>query len=100
MRVKFSKAFEKASKRLPNKVFTNLQKALQEVKQAQSIDDISNCIKMVGFQYAYRIRVGSHRAFFIFHVEIIDDVVRFEYLIPRGQAYDKKNMDNLRGKDI
>ena len=47
----------------------------------------------------YRIRIGSYRAFFVFHVEIIEDTVKFEYLISRGEAYDKKNMKRLRGKD-
>ena len=34
------------------------------------------------------------------HVEIKDGVVRFLYLIPRGQAYKKDAKQNLRRKDV
>lgn len=37
--------------------------------------------------------------FFVFHVHIEDDVVWFEYLLPRGEAYSKKSEENLKRKD-
>ncbi len=40
------------------------------------------------------------RAFFIFHVEVKDDTVKFKYLVPRGEAYAKKSRDGLRKHDI
>lgn len=40
------------------------------------------------------------RTFFIFHVEIKDDTVKFKYLVPRGEAYAKKSRDGLRKHDI
>jgi len=40
------------------------------------------------------------RTFFIFHVEVKDDTVKFKYLVPRGEAYAKKSKDGLRKHDI
>ena len=40
------------------------------------------------------------RTFFIFHVEVKDDTVKFKYLVPRGEAYAKKSKDSLRKHDI
>jgi len=51
------------------------------------------------FNNVYRIRIGSQRAFFVLHIEIEGNVVKFEYLISRGEAYNKKNMERLRRKD-
>lgn len=44
----------------------------------------------LGYHTVYRIRIGGYRAFFTFHIEIIDDTVMFQYLVSRGQAYTKK----------
>ena len=55
---------------------------------------------MQNYDFIYRIHIGSYRAFFIFHVEIKDGVVRFLYLIPRGQAYDKGTKKNLNRNDV
>lgn len=40
------------------------------------------------------------RTFFIFHVEVKDDTVKFKYLVPRGEAYAKKSRDGLWKHDI
>lgn len=37
--------------------------------------------------------------FFLFHLEIIDDVDLFQYFVSRGEAYAKRNRENLRKKD-
>ena len=47
----------------------------------------------------YRIRIGDYRVFFVFHVQIIGDTVMFEYLVSRGEAYNKKIQQKLRRKD-
>ena len=41
------------------------------------------------------IKMRFLRAFFIFHIQIIDDCVFFKYLVPRGEAYDKKYKEKL-----
>ena len=69
MKVEFSKTFIKAASKLSGKMKTSLQSTILEVENAQRIDEITDCKKLVDFQYVYRIRVGGYRAFFIFHVE-------------------------------
>lgn len=99
MRVRFSKEFERAVKRLSGKMLQSVRNAIQEVVDAKTIEEITDCKRLKGFHFIYRIRVGSYRAFFVFHVHIEDDVVRFEYLLPRGEAYSKKSEENLKRKD-
>lgn len=99
MKLSFSKSFIKSAERLSGKVKESLRTAISEVEQAKSIQEITDCKKLIDYNHVYRIRVGNYRAFFIFHVQIIDDIVLFEYLLPRGEAYNKKNEKNLRQKD-
>lgn len=99
MKVAFSKSFIKSAEKLSGKVKESLRTAIIEVEQAQSLKDITDCKKLIDFNHVYRIRIGSYRAFFIFHVQIINDTVLFEYLLPRGEAYTKKAEKNLRQKD-
>ena len=42
------------------------------------------------------MKVEYSKVFFIFHVEVKDDTVKFKYLVPRGEAYAKKSKDGLR----
>ena len=93
MKVEYSKAFVKAVRKLSGKVLDSVRNAIQGVMEARCIDEITDCKKLVGYDFVYRIRIGSYRAFFTFHVHIENDVVMFEYLLPRGEAYDKKNQE-------
>ena len=99
MKVGFSKSFIKAAARLSGKMKDSLREVILEVEKAESVADITDCRKLAGFNYVYRIRIGNYRAFFIFHVQIVDDTALFQYLLLRGEAYAKKNIDNLRDKD-
>lgn len=72
---------------------------IKEVKAADDIRQITDCKRLVGYKNIYRIRIGSYRAFFTFHMEIIDDTVFFEYLVSRGEAYGKKMDDSLKRID-
>lgn len=99
MRTEYSKAFIKSAMKLSGKIKESLRAALLEVEQAKSIEEITDCKKLIDYKYIYRIRIGNYRAFFVFHVQIKDDVVLFQYLIPRGEAYAKKAEKNLREKD-
>ena len=45
------------------------------------------------------IRIGDYRAFFTFHIEIVNDTVFFRYLVPRGEAYGKKTQTELKRID-
>lgn len=87
-------------RKLSGKRLDSVREAIREVKKARKLTDISDCIKMQNYDFIYRIHIGSYRAFFNFHVEIKDGVVRFLYLIPRGQAYDKGTKKNLNRNDV
>lgn len=99
MKVKYSKDFEKAVRKLSGKMLQSVRSTIKEVIEADSIDDIMNCKKLVDYDSIYRIRIGNYRAFFYFDVEIVSDEVRFLYLIARGEAYDKKNKEKLKRED-
>lgn len=96
MKVEYSKAFVKAVRKLSGKMLDSVRNAIQEVIEAQCIDEITDCKKLAGYDFVYRIRIGSYQAFFTLHVHIENDAVMFEYLLPRGEAYDKKNEEKLR----
>lgn len=99
MKVKVSKSFSKAVGRLSGKQLDSVLDVIKEVKAAQGIEDITDCIRLVGYHSVYRIRIGGYRAFFTFHVEIVDDTVMFQYLVSRGQAYTKKVENQLKRLD-
>ena len=99
MKVSYSKAFVKAIDKLSGKILLSVRDAIQEVIDADSLSGITDCKKLVDYNYVYRIRIGHYRAFFTFHVQIVDDTVMFQYFLPRGEAYSKKSKENLRAKD-
>ena len=99
MRVAYSKSCVKTVKKQSGKTLDSIKTTIQEVKNASKIDDITDCKKLTGYSSVYRIRVGTWRAFFVYHIEIIDDVVFFHYLVPRGQAYSKSVLDFLKKID-
>ncbi|MEJ8762653.1 hypothetical protein WKU26_04430 [Phocaeicola sp. HCN-40430] len=99
MRVEFSKEFEKAVRKLSGKMLDSVRNSVQEVINSGSIEELTDCKKLVDFEFIYRLRIGSYRAFFSYHVQIVDDCVMFLYLVPRGQAYDKKMEKNLKRND-
>jgi mRNA-degrading endonuclease RelE of RelBE toxin-antitoxin system len=99
MNVKISKSFSKAVDRLSGKQLDSVLDVIKEVKAAQGVEDITDCIRLVGYHSVYRIRIGGYRAFFTFHLEIVDDTVMFQYLVSRGQAYTKKMEKQLKRLD-
>ncbi len=99
MKIKISRSFSKAIDRLSGKQLNSVLDVIKEVKAAQGIEDITDCSRLVGYHSVYRIRIGGYRAFFTFHIEIVDDVVNFRYLVSRGQAYTKKVETELKHLD-
>ena len=99
MKVILSKAFTKSVERLSGKQLKSVLEVIADTKAAQSIEDIPNCTRLVGYKNIYRIRIGSLRAFLAFRIEIIDNVVCFLFLVPRGQAYTKKVETELKHQD-
>ena len=100
MKVRYSKEFEKSVRKLSGKMLQSVKSAILEVMQAESVENITDCKKLTGFQNVYRIRIGSLRAFFTLHIEMIDNVVFFRFLVSRGEAYDKKNEKRLKEIDL
>lgn len=77
-----------------------------EVISAESLHSITDCKKLAGFDNVYRIRMGDLRALFLLTViQEIDaegkpeEIIVFEYLVSRGQAYSKKINEQLRQID-
>ena len=99
MNVEYSKDFEKSVKKLSGKMLDSIRKVITEVKNAENIKDITDCKKLVGYRNVYRIRIGDYRAFFTFHIEIVNDTVIFRYLVSRGEAYAKKMDETLKRID-
>ena len=62
MKVEYSKAFVKAVRKLSGKVLDSVRNAIQGVMEARCIDEITDCKKLVGYDFVYRIRIGSYRA--------------------------------------
>ena len=99
MKVKFSSAFIKASKKLSGKMLDSLQRTIKEVKAAKDIKDITDCKKLIGYRKIHRIRIGDYRALFTLEIEIEGDTVFFQYLVSRGEAYGKKVKSELKRLD-
>ena len=99
MNVDYSKDFKKSVKKLSGKMLDSVRRVVEEVKNAESLKDITDCKKLVGYRNVYRIRIGDYRAFFTFHIEIINDTVIFRYLVSRGEAYAKKMDETLKRID-
>ena len=99
MNVEYSKDFEKSVKKLSGKMLGSIRKVITEVKNAENIKEIIDCKKLVGYRNVYRIRIGDYRAFFTFHIEIVNDIVFFRYLVSRGEAYAKKMDESLKRID-
>ena len=97
MNIEYSKALIKAASKLDGKYKTSLKKKIGEVKAALSVDELTDCKKLERFSNTYRIRIGSYRAFFIF--TIVSDTVCFEYLVSRGNAYNKEYLKSLGKKE-
>jgi len=97
MKIEYSKQFVKTAYKLTGKYKISLQKIISEVLLAKDAADITNCIKMVGFQNSYRIKMGDYRLIFIF--KVVDQVVIFELLLSRGEVYRKEHEMNLRRKE-
>lgn len=97
MKVEYSNQFVKAAYKLTGKYKISLQQIISEIILVKNLAEINNCVKMVGFQNSYRIKMGDYRLIFIFRV--VDQVILIELLLSRGEIYRKEHEMNLRGKE-
>lgn len=51
MKVEYSKAFVKAVRKLSGKVLDSVRNAIQGVMEARCIDEITDCKKLVGYDF-------------------------------------------------
>lgn len=63
MKIAFSKDFEKSARKLSGKILQSLILALDEVRAADSIEDLTDCKKIESLKNVYRLRIGDRRAF-------------------------------------
>jgi len=74
MNVSIRKSFIKdVSKIKDKKLKQRIANVIENVRNANSIDDIPNLKKISGYEFQYRIRIGNYRA----GLEIIEDDVAF-----------------------
>lgn len=97
MNLLYSKSFIKAASKLTGKYKNSLKEKIKEIQVAASVEELTDCKKLTNFSNAYRIRIGDYRAFFILTIK--DNTVNFEYLVNRGDAYNKEYTKNLRKKE-
>jgi len=97
MNIIYSKSFIKSAQKLSGKYKNTLQEKIKEIKAAISVEELTDCKKLTNFDNAYRIRIGDYRAFFI--LTIVSNTVNLEYLVNRGDAYNKEYTKNLRKKE-
>lgn len=99
MKVILTKDFKKVMRKQSGKMLDSIRRAVQEASDANSLNDITDIKKIVGYNTIYRKRIGSLRAFLTINIEVIDDTVIFRYLVNRGEAYSKEMMEKLSGID-
>lgn len=66
MRVEFSKEFEKAVRKLSGKMLESVREAVQEVMDAENIEELTDCKKLVDYDFIYRLRMVVTVPFSVF----------------------------------
>jgi len=97
MNIKISKEFEKSARKLSGKYKESLRNVILEIRAVQSVGNIGNCRKLIGYSSVYRIRLGNYRMFFL--LEIVEQTVFLKYLVSRGDAYNKEYQEKLKQSD-
>lgn len=60
MIVEFDKSFYKSLNKIADKsIFSRILKAIELLEASNSLDEISNIKKLVGFKFYYRYRIGD-----------------------------------------
>ena len=45
----------------------SVRQAVQEVINAENIEELTNCKKLVDYEFIYRLKIGNYRALFNYH---------------------------------
>ena len=74
MKTEFLKQFYKDLDKLPTSVKDDVANAIENVEAASRTTEIKNLKKMVGFKYAYRIKIKDYRIGVIIENGIVEFV--------------------------
>jgi len=84
MNVSYKTSFTRDLKRIKEKrVKQQVKAVIKEIKEADTLGDISNMIKMKGHDTYYRIRLGDYRV----GLKVTDEVVLFVRCLHRKDIY-------------
>jgi len=62
MKVEFDKSFEKWLSKITNKVLLGkIEKVIIQLESAQSLEQVSNVKKLIGFKNYFRVQIGNYR---------------------------------------
>jgi mRNA-degrading endonuclease RelE of RelBE toxin-antitoxin system len=91
MNIEHSEIFDKSVKKIKDKIaLKRLKKIIEELKEANSLKDISNVVPIANHPFIYRIRRGDYRLI----VEYKDGeitILLIEYLKRDDNTYRKYN---------
>ncbi|WP_167607478.1 type II toxin-antitoxin system RelE family toxin [Maribellus sediminis] len=86
MRISFLSGFEKDLARSKDHTLAKIVfQCIQQVEQADTLDEIPNVKKLKGHPTAYRYRKGKYRIGFFFE----NDTIIFAAFAPRSKIYSK-----------
>jgi mRNA interferase RelE/StbE len=77
---KFSKDLDYISQK---SVKSNVRKLISLIESADSLHDIPNLKKLIGFKSAYRVRIGDYRVGFFYE----NKIVQFARVVHRKDIY-------------
>jgi len=84
MKVEFKKSFEKdLVKILDSGLLQRIQETIEEVENAEKLNEVSNIKKLKGDADYYRLRVGDYRI----GIKVNDGVVYFVRILHRKEIY-------------
>ncbi len=84
MNIEFRKSFEKdLVKILDADLFQRIQEAIEQVENAEKLNEVSNIKKLKGDGDYYRIRLGDYRI----GIKFNDGIVSFVRILHRKEIY-------------
>lgn len=85
MQIEFDKSFSKSLDKIKeNDILKKIENVIYHIDEAESLSQIKNVKKLVGFKKYYRIRIGEYRLGF----ELIDSqTIKFIIICHRKNIY-------------
>lgn len=97
MNVEYSRQFATFAYKLSGKYKESLKRIISEIKSANDLSEVSDCIKLAGFLHSYRIKMGDYRVVFTFKKE--KNLVFLQLLLSRSEIYKKAHTTAVRRKE-